>query len=178
MKFEQYLSIKDFGIDYTSKCLNECLQKEVKEINEGFGIDLDMKVESEEEFPDKGYIIQSMSMKGVNDRINYNKYVTYPEKYYIGDEKNAKFLLDKRGLTKLQPAYPEKYNVCNIGFNEKENKWVGWSHRAICSFGIGDKIFEENFGDGNTPFVKHGKDTIKNLDDAKIAAKNFAEYVS
>lgn len=177
MKFEQFLSIKEFGMDYTPKCLNECIEKEVKELNEGFGIDFDTKVESEEAFSDKGYVIQNMSMKGSKDRIYYKQYMTLPEKYYIGDEKNIKFLLDKKGLTKLQPAYPEKYNVCNIGFNEKENKWYGWSHRAIFGFSIGDKIFEERFGDGNTHFSKHGKETIKNLDDAKTAAKNFAEYM-
>ena len=31
-------------------------------------------------------------------------------------------------------------NVCSIGFSEKDNKWYGWSHRAIYGFKIGDVV--------------------------------------
>lgn len=30
--------------------------------------------------------------------------------------------------------------VASIGFCEAEQKWYGWSHRAICGFGIGSKV--------------------------------------
>jgi len=30
--------------------------------------------------------------------------------------------------------------TCCVGFNEKEQKWYGWSHRAICGFGIGSIV--------------------------------------
>jgi len=70
------------------------------------------------------------------------------------------------------------HNVHSIGFSEKEKKWYGWSHRAVVGFGIGDKIFEPNFGDDNTPFVKHGSKVIKNMTDAENAARAFAKYVS
>jgi len=59
--------------------------------------------------------------------------------HYIGDEKRAEFLTKDRGLTQLQPADPS-HNVCSIGFSEKDQKWVGWSHRAIYGFGIGSEI--------------------------------------
>ena len=88
-----------------------------------------------------------------------------------------KFLTEKKGITKFEKTKPSD-SICSIGFNEKENKWYGWSHRAICGFGIGDKLFIEDFGDDKTLFTKHGKETIKNLEQAKQAAKNFAEYVS
>jgi hypothetical protein len=61
---------------------------------------------------------------------------------------------------------------------EEEQKWYGWSHRAICGFGIGDRIFEEKYGNDNTPFVKHGRKKIKTLADAKLAASRFASSVS
>ena len=48
----------------------------------------------------------------------------------------------------------------------------------FCGFTIGDKIFEENFGDDKTPFVKHGTKTITTLEEAKGAAYAFARYVS
>ena len=28
----------------------------------------------------------------------------------------------------------------DLGFSEKEQKWYGWSHRAICGFGVGSKV--------------------------------------
>lgn len=69
-------------------------------------------------------------------------------------------------------------DVHSIGFSEKEKKWYGWSHRAIVGFGIGDKIFEPDYGDENTVFTKHGSKTIKNMDDAEKSARAFANYVS
>lgn len=69
-------------------------------------------------------------------------------------------------------------SVESIGFSEKEQKWYGWSHRAISGFGIGDKIFEPNFGDDKTPFSKHGSKTIRNIKDAEKSARAFARDVS
>lgn len=85
------------------------------------------------------------------------------------------------GKTGLQKFF-EKHSIVGrgtgLGFSEKEQKWYGWSHRAIVGFGVGDKIFEPNFGDDKTPFVKHGKKTIRNMGDAKKSAKAFSDYVS
>jgi hypothetical protein len=100
-----------------------------------------------------------------------------PKGKYLGDEKTLKYLINKKGITEFDVAESSD-NVCSIGFNPKENKWYGWSHRAISGFGIGDKIFEENFGNDKTLFTQHGKVTIKNLDQAKQSAINFANYVS
>jgi len=96
---------------------------------------------------------------------------------WIGSPKLARFLCNKMGLTKIQKA-KKTHCVASIGFNEKEQKWYGWSHRAIFGFGIGDKIFKERFGDDKTHFAEHGDRPIKTLTDAKIAAKRFAKYVS
>ncbi len=56
---------------------------------------------------------------------------------YIGDPKRAYRLCKKRGIK------PEKRtidsNVCSIGFCESEQKWYGWSHRAIYGFGVGSE---------------------------------------
>lgn len=103
--------------------------------------------------------------------------MTIEGNYYIGPENFAKMLTQKRELTKLQPSSKDS-NVVSIGFNEKEQKWYGWSHRAMFGFGIGDKIFKERYGDDKTHFSKHGDKIIKTLGDAKKAAKNFARYVS
>jgi len=70
------------------------------------------------------------------------------------------------------------HSVCSIGFSEKEQKWYGWSHRAACGFGIGDKVFEQKFGTEDTLFTKHGEVTIENMAQARQAAVAFANYVS
>jgi len=95
---------------------------------------------------------------------------------YIGSSKNAHFLCKKRGI---KPEKADSNNcVCSIGFCKKEQKYYGWSHRALCGFGIGDKIFQDRFGNDHTLFTKHGSVTIKTLEDAKKAAISFARYVS
>ena len=51
------------------------------------------------------------------------------------EKKEFKYLL-KRGITEeLQGASGP--STVSLGFNPKENKWYGWSHRAIYGFGIG-----------------------------------------
>jgi hypothetical protein len=94
---------------------------------------------------------------------------------YIGDWDWANQLI-KRGIVP-ELSRPD-HNVCSIGFCEKEQKWWGWSHRAMASFGLGDRIFEEDYGDDKTLFTQHGPVVIKTLDQAKQAAINFADYVS
>jgi hypothetical protein len=63
---------------------------------------------------------------------------------YIGDTKRAYWLCKKLGIA------PEKisddHNVCSIGFCEKEQKWYGWSHRAMFGFGIGSKCKKGDCG--------------------------------
>lgn len=68
---------------------------------------------------------------------------------YVGRIESAYELLLK-GLTYIQSKHDDPENeyangefkvlsAC-IGYNKKEQKWYGWSHRAIKGFGIGDKI--------------------------------------
>ena len=60
---------------------------------------------------------------------------------YIGTPFFARNIVVKRGI---QPELSEPGNsVCSIGFCEREQKWYGWSHRAICGFGIGDVIKDD-----------------------------------
>jgi hypothetical protein len=126
-----------------------------------------------------GYIIRHElrdgSEFGCDDFVMKSAYTHKGD--YIGTTKEAHFLCVKRGLTRIQKTH-HTHCVCSIGFDEAKQKWVGWSHRAICSFGIGDRIFEEEYGNDHTPFIKHGSRKIKTLGDAKLAARRFAEYVS
>jgi hypothetical protein len=65
--------------------------------------------------------------------------------FWIGDEETAKFLCEEKGI-KPENRHPEvkpgDLRPCSIGFCEREQKWYGWSHRAIHGFGIGDSVKE------------------------------------
>jgi len=99
---------------------------------------------------------------------------------YIIEGKDGKSGLEKfkekHGIVseKSKPSHSNH----SIGYSEKEQKWYGWSHRAIVGFGVGDKIFEPDFGEDDTLYIKHGSKQIKNMEDAKEAAVAFAEYVN
>ena len=70
----------------------------------------------------------------------------------------------KHGISKVYKG--------SIGFSEKEQKWYGWSHRAIYGFGIGSKVKKGDCGYNGKTW------TAKTLDDAKQMAKDFADAVS
>ena len=107
---------------------------------------------------------------------------------YIGDKKTAHFLCAKKGI-KPEKISPSNNKVCSIGFCEAEQKWYGWSHRAIFGFGVGDIVKkgdctassgwtdeylkEHPEEDGSLPVGFHAKD----LNDARRMAVAFAESV-
>lgn len=94
---------------------------------------------------------------------------------YVGDLRFAGFLAGK--CIRPERRTPDS-NVCSIGFSLPENGWYGWSHRAICKFMIGDKLFDPAFGDDTTLFTQHGAETIMTLEQARASACAFAEDVS
>lgn len=97
--------------------------------------------------------------------------------HWIGSQNHAMFLCKKMKLREIQKA-KKTHCVATIGYDKQQKKWFGWSHRAICGFKVGDKIFEQRFGNDKTLYHKHGKKPVKTLADAKLAAKRFARYVS
>jgi len=93
---------------------------------------------------------------------------------WIGDKQMAERLAEYDIAAELAD---EDHDICCIGWSEREQRYFGWSHRAIAGFGIGDMIFEEGLGDDDTPFIKHGSKRIETKADARQSAINFAEYV-
>lgn len=60
-----------------------------------------------------------------------------------------------------------------VGFNENEQRWYGWTHRAYHSFGVGDKIDEDSY------LINYGFETgqeLKTLDECKECAILTSEY--
>jgi hypothetical protein len=56
---------------------------------------------------------------------------------YIGVPDYAKMLLEKFDI---RPETIDDNNVCSIGFSPRDNKWYGWSHRALYGFSVGSKV--------------------------------------
>ncbi len=106
---------------------------------------------------------------------------------YIGDKKTAHFLCAKKGI-KPEKASPS-HKVCSIGFCETEQKWYGWSHRAIFGFGVGSEVKEgdccASSGYTDKYIKEHPEDDLslpvgfvaKDLIDAKRMAITFAHSV-
>ena len=107
---------------------------------------------------------------------------------YIGDLKTADMLYGRGICPELIDA---EHTVCSIGFCKRDQKWYGWSHRAIYGFGIGhvvkdgDCAASSGWVDGVDPRTGQ-KDKfpmpigfeIKSLEDAKLVAMAFASSVS
>ena len=111
-----------------------------------------------------------------------------PSGDYIGNSRTAHRLCILRGI-KPEKAEPS-HDVCSIGFSEKEQKWYGWSHRAIFGFAVGSVAEEGDCctSSGWTPeYIAEHPEADKSvpvgfkammLEDAKRMAIAFAESVS
>ena len=96
---------------------------------------------------------------------------------------------NKRGIESMEKIRPTD-DVPSIGFSESEQKWYGWSHRAVYGFGLGyvaaegdsctTSGFIEEYAKAHPELdlsVPVGFEVVT-LDDAKRVAIAFAESVS
>jgi len=94
-----------------------------------------------------------------------------PDGLYIGDPKMAYQLCKKCGI---KPEYrTATSNICTIGYSQKQEKWFGWSHRAICGFKVGDVVKE---GDVLEAYFSVGF-KAETIEQVKQMAAAFAESV-
>ncbi len=127
--------------------------------------------------------IEGASGKVVTMEVAYN-----PAGKYIGTPDVAEQLCNKRGIAP-ETLSPDN-RVCSIGFSERDQKWYGWSHRAIYGFSVGDIVKEgdccTSSGWTDDYLADHPEADIslpvgfraETLDDAKRMAMAFAESVS
>lgn len=108
--------------------------------------------------------------------------------HYIGNSKFA-YRLFRRGI-KPELINPD-HNICSVGFDVANQKWFGWSHRALYGFGIGD-VVEEGDLTASSGYIEGYLEEhpeiedlslpvgfkAKSLTDAKRMAVAFADAVS
>lgn len=58
---------------------------------------------------------------------------------YVGTVCFGKRLEEEFGIADPELAHPSDYS-CSIGFSEENQRWYGWSHRAIAGFGVGSTV--------------------------------------
>ena len=111
--------------------------------------------------------------------------------FWIGDQRRAQYLCEELGIRPIPHPKTERGALlpCSIGFCEKEQKWFGWSHRAICGFGVGDIVKEGDCTASSgwtAEYLAEHPEADKslpvgfkaeNLDDAKRMAIAFADSV-
>lgn len=131
-----------------------------------------------------------------NESVVMKSAYTVPEGHYIGSSVWAHRLIVRRGI-KPEPREPAcaeanggRGRTCSIGFCAGEQKWYGWSHRALYGFGIGDIVKEGDLcassGWTDEYLVEHPEDDLslpvgfvaRTLADMKRMAVAFAESVS
>ena len=121
--------------------------------------------------------------------LDHIYYISNVDGGYIGCEAEYKYFVEEKKLVLIQKPI-ESCNACAIGYSTSENKWYGWSHRAIYGFGIGDEVHEGDLT-ASTGFieeyaVQHPEECrnlpvgfkAKSLNDAKRMAIAFARAVS
>jgi hypothetical protein len=106
---------------------------------------------------------------------------------YVGEWKDARWLHEKGIAPEIRPG--SCGSVCSIGFCDREQKWYGWSHRALYGFGIGDVVEKgsccASSGWTDEYLAEHPEADeslpvgfkAETLDDAKRMAEAFAEGV-
>jgi hypothetical protein len=75
----------------------------------------------------------------VNSLKDWNLYISTYDESYIGSDKRWE-ALSKRGFVMYQ-SY-DKGSTASVAYCPSENKWYGWSHRAMYGFTIGDVVSE------------------------------------
>ena len=92
--------------------------------------------------------------------------------HYHGLGEGFQAFLDEHGIVP-ERITPNAYSCC-IGFSEREQKWYGWSHRAIHGHGIGETV-----GPGHLAYnEERGTWTAQTLDDAKQMAIDYYRGVA
>jgi len=122
-----------------------------------------------------GYVLKYFSVSNSDGTRNEVCEAYNVHGQYIGSESFAISLIEHMGI---MPEYadPREDTVCSIGYCPREGRWYGYTPSAITCFGVGDRIFDVEYGDDKTLPWKRGYQTITTMEEAKMSAIKFARY--
>ena len=112
---------------------------------------------------------------------SHNEYVGLAD---LGKRESTVNFIYKHRLTNLmsinraigKPLSETGCNAVSIGFNEKEQKWYGWTHRGYGAFGIGYEIVLGSIMDTKDAKYQYPF-KVKTLEQAKELAIHIAEQL-
>ena len=137
-----------------------------------------------------GYIVRRETWWGPGTGTTPTQHLSgyTQEGAYIGRSEFAYRLWHRFGI---RPELRTPHSgCCSIGFSERNQKWYGWSHRAICGFAVGDEVKEgdctNSSGWTDEYLAEHPEADgalpvgfkATSLEDARRMAVAFAEAVS
>lgn len=118
-----------------------------------------------------GYEVRWVTLKGFGkDQVPVP--MAYMNKLFVGDEAFAQQLVKLGIVPELRTPTS---TTCSIGFCEHEQRWYGWSHRAMFGFGIGYVVEKHHLVCAEGVPAGFRVETMK---DAKMLAGKYAESVS
>ena len=111
-------------------------------------------------FDDRGEYVPISEEGKANTYTMYSVVATNSNgKFYVGSIRDSYYMSSYSNFMNSNIRKTE--GVAAIAKDDKNHKWCGWSHRAHMCFGIGDKVFESDYGDEETLYRLHGSVTIK-----------------
>ena len=94
-----------------------------------------LKILKSRTYKNRGYRLITKQVESFGEIQNMTFYESLNGLYLSANKNLIKYFKD-HGITHFETTYEDSI-VANIGWSEPEQKWYGWSHRAIYSFGIG-----------------------------------------
>lgn len=76
----------------------------------------------------------------INDSGTYMISAYSKDDYYIGDPSEIARLYEEYGICEDLSTYNKDNKCISVGYSPKNNKYYGWSHRAIRGFSIGSEV--------------------------------------
>jgi len=145
---------REFGFTRWAPRKDSYKEEIIESLSEHFDVFLDVYDdcgELKEHIPWSSHLDQNNGLVSLFSRLDGS---------YAGCPRNGQFYLDK-GLTQLQASHPfdkDKETIStSLGFNEEDQKWYGWSHRAFYGFTIGSSCKK-----GDCAYIPDSADELYN----------------
>lgn len=123
------------------------------------------------------YLYSEEDAAGGSDMVMRSAFTT-DGGHYVGSPKWAYMIFRTKGLSDVQPSRPVGDidanggfgYTCSVGYSRLEEKWFGWSHRAMYGFGVGSNVYKDHLGyvpDNHTEMYNSVRNFYQEWDDEK-----------